>query len=263
MSKCIDRLERRRQERQDGREEDGVDSTPRYVEIAEYLRGLIAEAGPGDRLPSDAELCERFQVSRMTARQAVTLLENEDLLERKRGSGTFVAARRVSRSLGSPLSFSENMRIRGMKPSSRVVRAGPVDLSPEAAEALGIDIASPAIVLERLRLADGIPMAIERAVIPADDSGLLDEDLTSESLHEIFERRGRVPSRALAEVGARTATKRERDLLEMPAHGVILTEVRTIFDQDGAPLEHTSTFYVAERYAFTAVLYRDEGNDPT
>lgn len=239
-----------------------MDSTPRYVEIAEYLRGIIAEAGPGDRLPSDAELCERFHVSRMTARQAVTLLGNEHLLERKRGSGTFVSARRVPRALGSPLSFSENMRIRGMKPSSRVLRAGPVDLSPEAAEALGIDIASAAIVLERLRLADGIPMAIERAVIPADDYGLLDEDLTSESLHEIFERRGRVPSRALAEVGARTATKRERDLLELPEHGVILTEVRTIFDQDGAPLEHTSTFYVAERYAFTAVLYRGEGNDP-
>jgi GntR family transcriptional regulator len=199
----------------------------------------------------------------MTARQAVTLLENEDLLERKRGSGTFVAARRVSRALGSPLSFSENMRIRGKEPSSRVLRAGPVNLTPDDADALGIDIASPAIVLERIRLADATPMAIERAVIPADDPALLDEDLTSESLHEIFEKRGRVPTRALAEVGARKATKRERDLLEMPAQGVILTEVRTIFDQYDAPLEHTSTFYVAERYAFTAVLYRSQENDPT
>ena len=262
MSKCIDRLERRRQERQEGREGHDVEPTPRYIEIAEYLRGLIVEADPGDRLPSDAELCERFKVSRMTARQAVTLLANEQVLERKRGSGTFVSTRRVPRALGSPLSFSESMRLRGMKPASRVLRAGPVDLSPDDAEALGIDLASPAIVLERLRLADGIPMAIERAVIPADDSGLLDEDLTSESLHEIFERRGRVPTRALAEVGARTATERERDLLELRTEGVILTEVRTIFDQDGAPLEHTSTFYAAERYAFTAVLYRDEGNDP-
>lgn len=199
----------------------------------------------------------------MTARQAVTMLANERLLERKRGSGTFVSNRRVPRALGSPLSFSENMRIRGMEPSSRVLRAGPVNLTPDDADALGIDIASPALVLERIRLADAIPMAIERAVIPADEPELLDEDLTSESLHEIFEKRGRVPSRALAEVGARKATKRERDLLEMPAQGVILTEVRTIFDQYDAPLEHTSTFYVAERYAFTAVLYRSQENDPT
>ena len=97
-------------ERQEGRESDDVQSTPRYVEIAEYLRGLIADAAPGDRLPSDADLCERFDVSRMTARQAVTLLANEHLLERKRGSGTFVSARRVPRALGSPLSFSESMR---------------------------------------------------------------------------------------------------------------------------------------------------------
>ena len=238
-------------------------SRPRYVEIGEYLRSLIADAEPGDRLPSDAELCERFHVSRMTARQAVTMLANERLLERKRGSGTFVSNRRVPRALGSPLSFSENMRIRGMEPSSRVLRAGPVNLTPDDADALGIDIASPALVLERIRLADAIPMAIERAVIPADEPELLDEDLTSESLHEIFEKQGRVPSRALAEVGARKATKRERDLLEMPAQGVILTEVRTIFDQYDAPLEHTSTFYVAERYAFTAVLYRSQENDPT
>ena len=150
-----------------------------------------------------------------------------------------------------------------MEPSSRVLRAGPVTLTSDDADALGIDITSPAIVLERIRLADAIPMAIERAVIPAGDSDLLDEDLTSESLHEIFERRGRVPTRALAEVGARKATKRERDLLEMAAQGVILTEIRTIFDQHDAPLEHTSTFYVAERYAFTAVLYRSQENDPT
>jgi GntR family transcriptional regulator len=155
------------------------------------------------------------------------------------------------------------MRIRGMEPSSRVLRAGSVILTPADADALGIDIASPALVLERIRLADAIPMAIERAVIPADDPEILDEDLTSESLHEIFERRGRVPTRAFAEVGARNATKRERDLLEMPGQGVILTEVRTIFDQHGAPLEHTSTFYVAERYAFTAVLYRSLETNPT
>ncbi len=195
----------------------------------------------------------------MTARQAVMTLANEHLLERKRGSGTFVSSRRIPRALGSPLSFSVSTRMRGMVPSSRVLRAGPVALAEDAAAALGIAITSPAILLERLRLADAVPMAVEHAVIPADDAGLLDEDLTFGSLHAAFERTGRIPTRALAEVGARTATKRERDLLELPAQGIVLTEVRTIFDQNGAPLEHTSTFYAAERYVFSAVLYRDEG----
>ena len=231
---------------------------PRYIEIADYLRELVAQARPGQRLPSDAELCEKFGVSRMTARQAVAILANEHLLERKAGSGTYATGRRVPRALGSPLSFSQSTRLRGLTPSSRVLRAGPTQLTEAAATALGIDIESPAIMLERLRLADHVPMAIEYAVIPADHTELLDEDLTTGSLHAAFERTGRVPTRAHAEVGARMATKRERDLLELSTGGIVLSEMRTIFDQSGAPLEHTSTFYAAERYVFTAVLYRGE-----
>jgi GntR family transcriptional regulator len=241
----------------------GVTTPHRYLEIAEYLRDLVGDANPGDRLPSDSELCARFGVSRMTARQAVNVLANEHLLERRRGSGTYVTGRRVARALGSPLSFSESTRLKGMAPASRVLRAGPIDLSPVESTALRVAADAPAIVLERLRLADDVPMAIERVVMPADDTGLLDEDLTSGSLHDAFERRGRIPTRALAEVGARTATKRERELLGLSAHGIVISEVRTIFDQDGAPLEYTTTLYAAERYAFTAMLYRDEGEGAT
>ena len=237
-----------------------MSSTPRYLEIADHLRELVAHAQAGERLPSDAELCERFGVSRMTARQAVAVLANEHLLERIPGSGTYVSGPRIPRALGSPLSFSESTRRRGMEPSSRVLRAGPVALTPDDAQALGVDLDSPAIVLERLRLADGVPMAIERVVMPGADSAILDEDLTSGSLHAAFERSDRIPTRALAEVGARPATKRERELLELPSGGVVLSETRTIYDQHGAPLEHTSTFYSAERYVFSAVLYRDEGS---
>lgn len=239
-------------------EEQGLSSSPRYLEIADYLRDLISNAQPGERLPSDAELCDRFSVSRMTARQAVTLLVNEHLVERKRGSGTYASQPRVPRALGSPLSFSESTRLRGMEPSSRVLRAGPTALEPDDAAALGVDITTPAIVLERLRMADNIPMAVEHAVIPATDAEILDEDLTTGSLHAAFERTGRIPTRAHAEVGARMATKRERDLLELSTGGIVLSEMRTIFDQSGAPLERTSTFYAAERYVFTAVLYRGE-----
>ena len=236
-----------------------MSTTPRYIEIANHLRSLVARSQPGDRLPSDAELCEQFGVSRMTARQAVTLLVNEHLIDRKRGSGSFVSHKRVPRALGSPLSFSESMRLRGKEPTSRVLRAGPIPLSPEDAESLGLSTDAPAIVLERLRLADGVPMAVERAVIPATGAEILDEDLTTGSLHTAFERQGRIPTRARAEVGARTASGRERDLLDLPTHGVVLTETRTIFDQDDKPLEHTTTFYAAERYMFTAMLYRNEG----
>jgi GntR family transcriptional regulator len=108
----------------------------RYEEIATHLRALIADLPPGARLPSEAELCERFGVSRMTARQAVQQLVADRLVDRRRGAGTFVAAERVPRVLGSPLSFTASMRRRGLTASSTVLDRGPIRPSVEEAAAL-------------------------------------------------------------------------------------------------------------------------------
>jgi GntR family transcriptional regulator len=232
--------------------------TPRYLEIADYLRRLIAASRPGDRLPSEAELCERFGVSRMTVRQAVQLLANERLLVRRRGEGTFTAPRVVARLLGSPLSFTESMRRRGLRASSRMLHAGWIDPSPEDRAALHLPAGSRAVVVERLRLADDLPMAIERVVAPPTCAGILEDDLAGGSLHDAFERLGRIPTRAQARVSARPATDIERSLLGLGPDGVVLSERRTIDDQDGIPIEHTETLYAAERYEFEAVLQRGD-----
>lgn len=230
--------------------------TPRYQEIAEYLRRLIAASRPGDRLPSEAELCDRFGVSRMTVRQALSVLANEHLLIRRRGEGTFAAPRVVARLLGSPLSFTESMRRRGLRASSRLLHAGWIEPSVEDRAALHLPLGSRAVVVERLRLADDRPMAIERVVTPPSCAGILDEDLEHRSLHDAFERLGRIPTRAQARVSARRATDIERRLLGLDPDGVVLSERRTIDDQDGTPIEHTETLYAAERYEFEAVLQR-------
>ena len=235
-----------------------TDVTPRYVEIADYQRRLIAASRPGDRLPSEAELCERFGVSRMTVRQAVQLLANERLLVRRRGEGTFTAPRVVARLLGSPLSFTESMRRRGLRASSRMLHAGWIDPSSEDRAALHLPVGSRAIVVERLRLADDLPMAIERVVAPPTCAGILEDDLAGGSLHDAFERLGRIPTRAQARVSARPATDIERRLLGLDPDGVVLSERRTIDDQDGIPIEHTETLYAAERYEFEAVLQRGD-----
>ena len=228
----------------------------RYEEIADHLRRLVASSSPGDRLPSDAELCEHFGVSRMTARQAVQTLANERLLYRTRGQGTFVASRPVPRVLGSPLSFTDSMRSRGMSAASEILASGTVEPSAAEAKALGLPFGESALVLERLRLADGTPMAIERVVFAPRCAVVLGADLERGSLHHAFEANGWIPTRADAEVTARPATARERRLLHLE-EPVVLVERRTITDQDGAPLEHTETVYAAERYVFAAVLHRD------
>lgn len=235
--------------------------SPRYEQIAEYLRGLIATSEPGDRLPSDAELCDRFGVSRMTARQAVQVLASEGLVVRRRGAGTFVAPHRVPRKLGSPLSFTESMKRRGMTASSLLLERRVLQPSDAERRSLGLGPSEPAYMLERLRLADGTPMAIERAIMPVSLVDSLRQDVEEGSLHSAFEDAGHIPTRALAEVTARRGTKRERELLKLTSSsGVLLCEDRIIWDQNDVALEHTVTCYVADRYAFEAVLYREEGD---
>lgn len=232
----------------------------RYEEIEDYLRGLVSTRAPGARLPSDAELCERFGVSRMTARQAVQVLANEGLLYRRRGQGTFVASRPVQRLLGSPLSFTESMRRRGLRASSRLLRAEEITPSAEDVKALDLAADERPIMIERLRLAEDVPMAIERVVLHPSCAAVLEADLVGGSLHEAMEALGRIPTRARAWVTARTASVRERELLELTPPGVLLCERRVISDQAAQPLEHTETRYAAERYVFEAVLHRDDSD---
>ena len=129
-------------------------SGARHEQIAEYLRKVVAAASPGDRLPSDAELCARFGVSRMTARQAVQTLANERVLYRQRGRGTFVAARQIPRVLGSPLSFTASTRRRGMVPGSVVLASGRRPATEDEAEALGLAPEDLVVMVERVRLPD-------------------------------------------------------------------------------------------------------------
>lgn len=234
-------------------------SRARYEQIADHLRALVAAGRPGDRLPSEAELCTQFAVSRMTARQAVQVVANEGLIDRRRGAGTFVRTTTVPRDLGSPLSFTRSMRARGMTSASETLTWGEVDLTPEEAEALGLSEGDGAFVLERLRLADDIPMAIERAVMPEELALALDDGFQNGSLHDAFRAIGRNPTEAHAEVQARRATKRERDLLGLPQNAIIITEHRTIYDQDGVAMERTETLYAASRYQFRAILREPEG----
>lgn len=231
----------------------------RYEQIADYLRSLVAQAASGDRLPSEAELCERFGVSRMTARQAVQLVAADGGIERRRGAGTFVRSRPVPRDLGSPLSFSGSMRARGMTSSSETLYWGEVVPSEDESRELGLEAGDLAYALERVRLADGTPMAIERAVMATDLAASLQSGFEHGSLHDAFRRIGRMPTEAHAEVSARRATRRERELLGLPQSGIIMSERRTIYDREGAPLERTETRYVASRYTFRAVL-RSKGD---
>src|SRR4029434_10455827 len=122
----------------------------RYREIEQWLRTLVEGARPGDPLPSEAELCERFSVSRMTVRQALQELTNDGLVERRRGQRTFVAQRPLHRHPGVFLSSTEEMNRRGVQATSRLLSAGLDD--PRRPEALDLGLAPDSHVVKIVRV---------------------------------------------------------------------------------------------------------------
>src|SRR6476659_66204 len=113
---------------------------PRYYQLKEIIRERIVtgEWEPGSLIPSERELCERYGISRMTARQAITELVNEGLFYREQGKGTFVSRHKITQQLINLTSFSEDMKARGQRPGSKVVAAQMVPADEALAERLRI-----------------------------------------------------------------------------------------------------------------------------
>jgi GntR family transcriptional regulator len=220
--------------------------TPRYFEIEQSLRGRVAALQPDSPLPSEAQLCEEFGVSRMTARAAVQRLVQDGLVYRVPGRGTFVAAAKANRTAGHILSFSDEMRRQGRVPTSRVVELRRRRASAEEERRLGV---REVVALHRVRLADGKPLALERAVFPAGRvGGALEADLERESLFEALVASGLVPTSGSAALAAEAATAEDARLLRVRKGSPLLVERRLIHDQDGKPLEWTESRYVGSRY---------------
>jgi GntR family transcriptional regulator len=222
------------------------DFVPRYFEIEQSLRERAAGLQPDSPLPSEAQLCVEFGVSRMTARAAVQRLVQDGLVYRIPGRGTFVAASRANRTAGHILSFSDEMRRKGRTPSSRVIEHRRRRASAEEQRRLGV---SEVVVLRRVRLADGKPLAVERAVFPAERVGAaLDGDLERRSLFKTLVSAGLVPTSGAAALSAEAASAEDARLLRMRKGAPLLVERRLIHDQDGNPLEWTESRYVGSRY---------------
>ncbi|MCZ4494437.1 MAG: putative GntR-family transcriptional regulator [Conexibacter sp.] len=235
---------------------------PRYFEIEQELRARIAELAPDALLPSDAQLCAEFGVSRMTARNAVARLAQEGLVYRVRGRGTFVAVPPVHRQANSLLSFSAEMRRQGKDPTSRFVEGAVRAAEPAERSRLRLGRRGKVVAISRLRLADEQPVAMETAVLPAElADGLLTADLEHGSLHRALLALGRVPTAGTASLQAEPAARADAKLLGLRTGAPLLVERRLIFDHNGVPLELTESRYAGDRYRLDVSFDVELGDD--
>jgi GntR family transcriptional regulator len=233
--------------------------TPLYARIERILRARIAEAGPGALLPSEPALAAEFGVARMTARAAMNRLEAEGLVERVPGRGTFVRHRPQPRPAGTLMSFNDQVRGWGQLPSSRVLEAGLRQATADERDALGTE---QVVAIVRVRMANGVPLAVEHARFGPGLADLLDVDLEGDSLHQALRARGLHPTLGSSTITAAAAGDDAR-WLGVGEHEPLLVETRLIVDQHAAPLEYTVSRYLGARYALQVAFDVRQQGEPS
>ena len=231
---------------------------PIYYQLKELLREKIVSGEwlPGAMIPSERELSEQYEISRMTARQALTELTIEGILYREQGKGTFVAEPKIQQALTSLTSFSEDMQTRGIHTGGKVLRLALVPAPLMASKALKIESEQKIILLERLRMAEEEPIALETCYLHFSDSqALLTENFENSSLYSLLNKKyGITPTRALQKVEAALCSQREKELLKIESGAPVLRNRRITFDQSGKVFEYTESAYRADRYVFQVEL---------
>jgi GntR family transcriptional regulator len=244
-------------------EEDLILNTspvPKYYQLAEILRSQISEGvlNPGDQLPTEDILCQTYNVSRGTVREAVRVLVNDGLIRREQGRGTFVAAPRQPEATFFTLSsFEEDMRRQERQPTSRVLAAEIIPATFEMAERLAIAVDEPVIHIVRLQLADGQPVVHEaRFLAQSLCPDLLNDDLEGSSIHLLLIQKHGIPLvRMTHTVEAGSLSQAQSELLQTePGATAFFVDRLTYTEKNGQkiPAVWYQAIYRGDNYHFRA-----------
>ncbi|ROU03033.1 GntR family transcriptional regulator [Histidinibacterium lentulum] len=232
------------------------DRRPIYRRLSDLLARELRQGPAGTRLPSERRLARELGISRVTVRRALDELSAEGLVLRRRGARS-AAAVRLEKRLSSLTGFSDELRNRGMRPGQRWLSRQVVLPAPSEALALDLAPAEKIARLERVRLADGHPIAIERAAVPL--AYLPDPGLVGDSLYAILAEGGTPPVRGAQRIRAGLMSGRDAELLDSRPGAPLLIVERRCFLADGRPVEFTETRYDGESYDFLTELQPQNG----
>jgi GntR family transcriptional regulator len=232
---------------------------PLYYQLKEVLKQQI-QAGhlaPHTAIPSEPELVSRYHVSRATVRQALTELVNEGLLYRQHGKGTFVCEPRVKQNVSELSSLTTELQRRGKRPGGMLIVSELVRGNEAIRQQLRLADDEQLVRLERLRTADGQPIALEIDYLPYPrSSGVYQRarEAGEGSLYELMISEGLIPAMAEQSLTADRAGRRESELLRVSSGDAGLRLTSVAFDQTGLPLLVSESFFPGERFDFRLTL---------
>ena len=226
---------------------------PLYVQLQQLVRTAIERRilQQDDAIPPERDLAAEYAVSRITVRKAIEGLANEGLVVRRRGAGTFVAAR-VDKSFSKLSSFSEDMVARGRVPSSAWVSKSAGLVTPEESMSLGLSPGTPVYRFQRMRFADDVPMAVEYSAIAG--HCLPNVEAVGDSLYAALEVTGCRPVRALQRLRALAFPAEQAKRLGVEVGHAGLFIERRGFLADGDTVEFTQSYYRGDAYDVVAEL---------
>lgn len=233
------------------------DHVPLYVKIKNVIAEQIRDGklASGELLPSEFRLMQMFNVSRATIRQALGELEMEGLIERRQGVGTFVKAKKIEPEITKLTSFSEDMRLRGLKPSSKTLEVENILPDAQIMNYLGLSAKVPVWCVRRLRFANDEPIGLQYLYIPPWLEVDPEELINLQSYYELLSRKGIKLAHASELLIARNATKREAELLKIKAGRPLLVAERVTYDTRNVCVEYVQFIYRADRYQYRLTLY--------
>lgn len=231
-----------------------ADSRPSQ-RVRDHVLALInGGLAPHAKLPTERELADQLNVSRVTVRRVLGSLAGENVIYRIQGSGTFVRPHRITKAM-ELTSFSEDMRARGLVPGSLGVEISDRAADAELAALLELTPGTPVTSVHRVRTADGERMCLERSDIPARlVPGLTADDLKMSLYDVLRERYGITIDRAETSVSATVANPDDAAQLGIPPYSAVFRVSRIAVDDRGRPVEHAVSLYRGDRYSYAFTI---------
>lgn len=223
-----------------------------YITIHDKIKEQIDKGiwEIGQRLPSERDLADEFGVSRMTLRQGITLLVEEGVLQRKVGSGTYVASTRVQEKMRGTTSFTELVQLQGKTPSSKLLSYIKTKPNEKEISQLGLERGEYVIRMERVRYADTVPVVYEVASIPERlIKNVRKEDVTNHFFKTMTDNGYRI-GKSHQTIYARLANEKVAKHLQIAKNQAILALRQVSYLEDGQAFEYVNSQYVGERFEF-------------